>query len=132
MTTPAIVRPATVLAGRLHDAPANVIVTVRVTVVAVAVQLAKPAPSVTVGVAGTLTNAEGNTTVSVLLEEAVLNAPDALVVKPTLHVDVAPAVWGDPLKVTLPGELPPEIVTLPGDAVVASVEVFTVKPELKV
>ncbi len=79
---------------------ASVIVTVVVSVVAVAEQLTKLAPSTIVGVAGT-TNAVrpalGKTTVIVL---PALRAPVALVVNPTVQSDVAPATMDEPTKVT--------------------------------
>ncbi len=48
---------------------------------------------------------------------------------PTVHVAVAPALWGDPAKLTNDGDVAGAIVTFePGDPVAVSVLVLTVNP----
>jgi hypothetical protein len=98
---PLSVSDAAAEAGREHDAPTSVIVTVCALAVAVAVQFVKPELTTIAGVAGTV-KPELRATVIVLPAES---APLALDVKPTVQSERAEAVCGDPLKVTLVGAL---------------------------
>src|SRR5271155_3753955 len=65
LVIPAMVSDAAVLLPTAHDAPAKVTVTTPPVELAVAVQLVKPVPKVTVGVAGTV-KLEFNVAVMVL------------------------------------------------------------------
>jgi hypothetical protein len=82
--------------------------------------------SVIVGVAGTV-NVPGKTTVIV---SPVVSAPLALDVKPTVHVDRAVPVWGEPLNVTRDGAVAAAMTTaapgFPGTSswLVATLNVF--------
>ncbi len=87
---------ALVLFGSEQETPLRVIVTVVPVREPVAVQELKPVPSVIVGDAGTV-KPELKTTVIVPPEAS---APVELVRKPTVQVDRAPPVWGEPLNVT--------------------------------
>jgi hypothetical protein len=80
---------------------ARVIVTVFEIAEALAAQLAKPVTSVTVGLVGT---AKPLLKTAVMVSPA-LRAPVLEVVKPTVQVEVAPAVCGEPVKVTEAGLL---------------------------
>src|SRR5437016_3869926 len=112
LVIPAIVNVAAVFAGSEHP-PANVIVTTCPAVEPAAAQLlAKPMGSVIVGVGG-ITNPAGNATVTV---SPATSAPVELDVKPTVHVDVAPAVCGDPPNVTSVTAVRLMTTALAGDA----------------
>src|SRR6266508_4470565 len=126
---PAMLSVAAVLLGSEQEAPLSVIVTVVLFVpepAPVAVQEVKPVPSVIVGVAGT-TKAVLKTAVIVSPEDS---APLELVVKPTVQVDRAPPVWGEPLNVTLETLVAGAIVTAEAgfvaaaSALVATLNVF--------
>ena len=124
MVNPAIVSEADVLLASAQVPPllARVMVTTAPLAVAVAEQSTNPVGKVMVGVAGTV-NAELKVTVMVLPEA---RAPLEEVVKPTVHVATAPAVWGEPENVTGVGLAAADIVTpLPGLAAAVSSEVFT-------
>ena len=86
--SPLIVNVAVVDAATAHEAPASVTVTVVPVVEPVAVQLVKPEPSVTVGVAG-IVKPELKTTVRVA---PVLSAPAALVLNDSVQSERAPPV----------------------------------------
>jgi len=89
---PCTVSVAAVLFARAHVAPASVTVTVVPEPEPVAVQLAKPLPSTTAGVAGTVKPAL-NASVIVL---PAASAPLELVVKPTVQSERALPVCGEP------------------------------------
>lgn len=108
MVSPFTVSDAAVLAATEHDAPASVTVAVVPEPVAVAVQLVKPLPSVTVGTAGTVKPA-GKTIVIVSPE---LIAPVELVVKPSVQFALADGACVEPLKLTELTEVAAAIVTL--------------------
>jgi hypothetical protein len=82
---PLSVSDAAVLAATEHDAPASVTVAVVPAPTAVAVQLVKPLPSVTVGDAGTVKPA-GKT---IVIVSPTLMAPVELVVKPSVQFALA-------------------------------------------
>src|SRR6266508_6338931 len=117
---------ALVLFGSEQETPLRVIVTVVPVREPVAVQELKPVPSVIVGDAGTV-KPELKTTVIVPPEAS---APVELVVKPTVQVDRAPPVWGEPLNVTLETLVAGAIVTAEAgfaaaaSALVATLNVF--------
>jgi len=95
LVIPAIVTLAAVDAASAHPPlSTSVIVTVRVPVfpLPVAVQFVKPLGKVMAGVVGTL-KPDGKTTVTVL---PAVSAPAEVDVNPTVHVEVAPAVFGEP------------------------------------
>jgi hypothetical protein len=108
------VSEAAVLAATEHDAPASVTVAVVPEPVAVAVQLVKPPPSVTVGAAGTVKPA-GKTTV--IVSPAPI-APVELVVKPSVQFALAEGACVEPLKLTELTDVAAEMTTL--DAGLAS------------
>jgi hypothetical protein len=101
------VSEAAVLEAREHDAPASVTVAVVPDPVAVAVQLVKPLPSVTVGAAGTVKPA-GKATV--IVSPAAI-APVELVVKPSVQLALAAGACVDPLKLTELTEVAAEMTT---------------------
>jgi hypothetical protein len=94
--SPLTVNVAAVLFASAQEAPARVTVTVVPDPEPVAVQLEKAAPSVIVGVAGTV-NPALNAIVIVLPPAS---APLELVVKPTVQSERAPPVCGEPEKET--------------------------------
>jgi hypothetical protein len=93
---PLSVSDAALLAATEQDAPESVTVAVVPEPVAVAVQLVKPVPSVTVGAAGTVKPA-GKTIVIVSPAES---APVELVVKPSVQFELVDGAWVEPLKLT--------------------------------
>ena len=123
LVIPAMVSEAAVLLFTAHDAPTKVTVTTPLDELAVAVQLVKPVPKVTVGVAGTV---RPELKVAVMVLPAA-SAPLAEVVKPTVHVDVAPAVWGEPAKETAVGVVAVMVTPELGLTAVVSALVFTLK-----
>jgi len=96
---PLMVKVALVDAVTAHPAPASVTVTVDPEVDPVAVQLVKPVPSVTVGVAG-IVNPPLKTTVIV---PPAASAPAELVLKVSVQSERALSVWGEPVKLTFVG-----------------------------
>jgi hypothetical protein len=87
-------------------------------------QFVKPLVSWIVGPAGTV-KPELNVAVIV---SPVVSAPVALVVKPTVHVERAPAVCGDPVKLTAAGAVAAAITTgAAGLAALVSVPVLTLQ-----
>jgi len=105
---PFSVSDAAVLAATEHEAPASVTVAVVPTPVAVAVQLVKPLPSVTVGAAGTVKPA-GKT---IVIVSPALIAPVELVVKPSVQFALADGACVEPLKLTELTEVAAEMTTL--------------------
>ncbi len=95
--SPASWSVAGVLGATAHEPPASVTVTVCAAAEAVALQFAKAGPRLTAGVAGTVKPAL-NTTVIV---DPAASVPVELVVKPTVQVERARAVCGEPAKLTL-------------------------------
>ena len=118
-----MLRVAAVLLASAHDAPAKVMVTTPPVALAVAVQLVNPLTKVTVGDAGTL-KAELNVAVMVL---PAARWPLAEVVKPSVHVAVEFAVWGEPEKETAVGVV--AVMVMPEEGLAAEVSplVFTLK-----
>jgi hypothetical protein len=115
---------ALVDAATAHEAPARVSVTVVPVVEPVAVQLVKPAPSVIVGVAGI---AKPPLKTIVIVPPAA-SAPAELVLNVSVQSARAPAVWGEPAKLTFVGAF--EIRTAePGFVATVSRLVFTLKPD---
>jgi len=98
---PAIVNVTVVFFAIAHVPPlfASAMVTVVPEVEPLAEQLLAPLVSETVGDAGTL-NAELNATVIVLPAASAPPGFPGLVLKPTVHVDRAPPVCGEPAKLT--------------------------------
>ncbi|HEY8407902.1 MAG TPA: hypothetical protein VIK66_07990 [Gaiellaceae bacterium] len=96
------------LAAAAHEAPTSVTVAVVPEPVAVAVQLVKPLPSVTVGAAGTVKPA-GKT---IVIVSPTLIAPVELVVKPCVQFALAEGACVEPLKLTELTEVAAAIVTL--------------------
>jgi hypothetical protein len=90
------VSEAAVLAGTEQDAPERVTVAVVPEPVAVAVQLEKPLPSVTVGAPGTVKPA-GNT---IVIVSPAASAPVELVVKPSVQFALVDGACVEPLKLT--------------------------------
>ena len=124
LVIPAMVREAAVLLFTAQDAPARVMVTTPPVALAVAVQLVKPVPKVTVGVAGTV-KSSGSVAVMVL---PAASLPLAEVVKPTVQVEEAWAAVDPGEKVTAVGVVAAAITTLEaGLAAVVSCEVATLK-----
>jgi hypothetical protein len=123
LVIPAMVREAVVVLPTAHDAPAKVMVTTWFVVVAAAVQLVNPVPKTMVGVAGTV-KAELKVTAMGLFAASL---PLADVVKPTLQVETALAVWGEPEKVTAVGVVAVMVIPEPGLAATVSSEVATLK-----
>jgi hypothetical protein len=103
LVMPATESVAAVLAGSVHGPPlsASVIVTVRVAVTAEPTEQLGPKPlsSVTVGEAATVKPVPN---VAVMVD-APINAPAVVEVKPTVHVDGAFALCGEPANVTAVG-----------------------------
>ena len=95
------------LAATEHDAPASVTVAVVPEPVAVAVQLVKPLPSVTVGTAGTVKPA-GKT---IVIVSPAFIAPVELVVKPSVQFAVADGACVEPEKLTELTEVAAEMTT---------------------
>jgi hypothetical protein len=108
LVRPFSVSDAAVLPPTEHDAPASVTVAVVPEPEAVAVQLVKPLPSVTVGAAGTVKPA-GKT---IVIVSPALIAPVELVVKPSVQFALADGACVDPLKLTEPTEVAAAIVML--------------------
>ena len=102
------VSEAAALAATEHEAPTSVAVAVVPEPEAVAVQLVKPLPSVTVGTAGTVKPA-GKTIV--IVSPAAI-APVELVVKPSVQFALADGACVEPLKLTEPTDVAAEITTL--------------------
>jgi len=124
LVNPAIVSEADVLLASAQVPPllARVRVTTAPLAVAVAEQSTNPVGKVMVGVAGTV-KAELNVTVTV---PPAARAPLEELLKPTVQVATAPAVWGEPEKVTGVGLVATAIITFDeGLAAAVSAEVFT-------
>ncbi len=117
---------AAVLLGSEQEAPPSKAKTIVPEPKPVTVQELKPLPSVIVGDAGTVKPA-GKTAWMLSPEDS---APVELVVKPTVQVDRAPPVWGEPLNVTLETLVAGAIVTAEAgfaaaaSALVATLNVF--------
>lgn len=120
------VSDAAVLAATEHEAPTSVTVAVAPEPVAVAVQLVKPLPSVTVGAAGTVKPA-GKT---IVIVSPTLMPPVELVVKPSVQFALAAGAWDEPLKLTELTDVAAEMTTLDagfvgiGSPPVATLNVF--------
>ena len=97
LVSPAIVSTTGVLGGIAHEAPASVIVIVVLLPGLVAVQLFAPAVNAIVGLAGTV---KPELTATVIVEPET-SVPEELVVKPTVQVERAVPVCGEPVKETL-------------------------------
>ena len=110
----------------VHVPPLSLSVTVTVVLLPapLAEQFVKPLVSWIVGLAGTVKPALN---VAVIVSP-VVSAPVALVVKPTVHVECAPPVCGDPAKLTAAGEVAAAITTgAAGLAALVSVPVLTLQ-----
>jgi hypothetical protein len=124
---PSIVKVAAVLPASEHDPPllASVIVTVVEEVEPVAEQLLNPLVSAIAGVAG-IVKAELKTTV-IESPSLTFSAPVELEVNPTVQVESAPPVCGEPPNVTLLAPVAAPMITFEGDAACVSVLVLTPK-----
>jgi hypothetical protein len=118
LVIPAIVSVAAVPPASEHDPPlsASVIVTVVDEVEPVAEQLLKPLAGVIAGAAG-IVKAELKTTVIV---EPLVRAPAGVGVKPTVQVERAPPVCGEPLNVTPDGYCADTIVAVVSTCLVST------------
>ena len=96
LVSPASWKVAGVLGATAQEAPDSVTVTVCAAAAAAAVQFANAGPRVMAGVAGTVKPALKT---AVIVDPA-MSVPVELVVKPTVHVERARAVCGEPVNVT--------------------------------